>query len=323
VIGLIGAFMTTAYMTRATYLTFFGSPRGAAAGEHHDEVHGLDHGVHDPHAPDVTPPEPLPDEVRVPAMAMAHAAHGDAVSVAAHDTDVAHDVHGAHDSHGGHEAHGPHESPALITVPLVILAFLAVVSGYLNAAPFKIEKFTEWVATAGDGVHFPELAHAEFEWIKAVPSIVLVALGFVVSLAVCKAIYGERRTGLRGITERVAPLRWGYNFLWNKYYLDHLYEKVIVPGLVGPIAKGAYWINQNVLDRTVNEAGIGARKFGGWIYRNIDQRVVDGAVNASGDAARGSGTALQPTSSGKVNQYGALLFGAAAIGALVLVIVNT
>jgi hypothetical protein len=31
IVGLIGAFMTTAYMTRATYLTFFGDPRGAAA----------------------------------------------------------------------------------------------------------------------------------------------------------------------------------------------------------------------------------------------------------------------------------------------------
>ena len=36
VIGLVGAFMTTAYMTRATYLTFFGTARGAAAGVHHD-----------------------------------------------------------------------------------------------------------------------------------------------------------------------------------------------------------------------------------------------------------------------------------------------
>ncbi|NBY61861.1 MAG: hypothetical protein EBQ54_06055 [Actinobacteria bacterium] len=27
-IGLVGAFMTAAYMTRATYLTFFGEPEG-------------------------------------------------------------------------------------------------------------------------------------------------------------------------------------------------------------------------------------------------------------------------------------------------------
>ena len=30
------------------------------------------------------------------------------------------------------------DSPGLIVVPLMILGFLAVVSGYLNAAPFKI-----------------------------------------------------------------------------------------------------------------------------------------------------------------------------------------
>jgi NADH-quinone oxidoreductase subunit L len=44
--GIIGAFMTAAYMTRATYLTFFGKPRGAAAhfmGVEHE--HGaIEHG---------------------------------------------------------------------------------------------------------------------------------------------------------------------------------------------------------------------------------------------------------------------------------------
>ncbi len=278
VVGLTGAFLTTAYMTRATYLTFFGKPRGAAAGEHHDE----------------------------------------------HDTDDAHDIAiaDAHDDHHGDAHAGPHESPALITVPLIILAALAVVSGYLNAAPFKIEKFTEWVANSS-GVAFPELSHVEFTWSAALPSILLVAAGFVVSLGVCVSIYGERTSPLKGITRRVAPLRWIHTFLWNKYYLDDLYEKVIVRGVAGPISSAAYWINQNVIDTIVNRAGISARRTGGWVYRNIDQRVVDGAVNGSGAAARGSGTALQPTQSGKVNQYGALLFGAAAIGALVLVIVNT
>ena len=46
-------------------------------------------------------------------------------------------------------------------------------------------------------------------------------------------------------------------------------------------------------------------------------------LDGSGKAARGTGGALQPTQSGKVNLYGALLFGAAAVGALVLVLVNS
>ena len=45
--------------------------------------------------------------------------------------------------------------------------------------------------------------------------------------------------------------------------------------------------------------------------------------HTSGAAARGTGGALRPIQSGKVNQYGALLFAAAAIGALILVIINT
>ena len=103
---------------------------------------------------------------------------------------------------------------------------------------------------------------------------------------------------------------WGYTFLLNKYYLDDLYEKVIVHGIAGPIARAAYWFNQHVIDGVVNGVGIGGRKAGGWVYRNIDQRVVDGAVNGSGAVARGAGGALRPVQSGKVNQYGALLFGA-------------
>ena len=42
---------------------------------------------------------------------------------------------------------------------------------------------------------------------------------------------------------------------------------------------------------------------------------------APGSVTEGSGEALRPVQSGKVSFYGALLFGAAAIGALILVIV--
>ena len=57
--------------------------------------------------------------------------------------------------------------------------------------------------------------------------------------------------------------------------------------------------------------------------RVLLQGAVDGVVNGSGAAARGTGTALRPTQSGKVGLYGALLFGAAALAALILVLVNS
>ena len=301
VVGLIGAFMTAAYMTRATYLTFFGTARGAAAGHghDHDEAHEL---ADDTHAP-------------------AHVDHGSHL--------VAVDAH-AHGGSSGSEADASHatqhgfvfatESPALLVVPLIILATLAIFSGYLNAAPFHIEKFHHWIESS-IGVEVPEAA--AFKWVNALPSIALVALGFLVSLALCKAVFSDAPSRLKGLTQRNKVLGVGHRFLVNKYYLDALYEKVIVYGIAHPISKAAYWVNQHVLDGIVNGVGKGGKRTGEWIYKNVDQRVVDGAVDGSGAIARGTGGALRPLQSGKVNQYGALLFSAAAIAALVLVIVNT
>lgn len=328
VVGLVGAVLTAAYMTRATYMTFFGEARGAAAGVHHD--------AHDD-------------------------AHGDA-----HDD--AHDAHG--DAHGDH---GPHESPILITAPIAILAALALVSGFLNAAPFDITKFTEWVepssaavtevefaavgpgeavtvvapgqegseegdeAAAGEEAHTgcgfeapetgvcfaPAVPHHEFKWSKGLLSIGLAIGGAVVAGAISIALYTRRDRRLVGLTERNPLFGGAYSFLANKYYLDHLYEKVIVHSIAHPIAKAVYWTNQVVIDGVVNAFGTGSRRIAGLVYKLLDQRVVDGAVNASGAAAQGTGEALRPIQSGKVNQYGALLFAAAAVGAIVLVIVNT
>jgi NADH-quinone oxidoreductase subunit L len=278
IVGLIGAFMTTAYMTRATYLTFFGEPRGAAA----------------------------------------HFVHGD------HHAD-AHDAHAHEPVHASPLPFAKTDSPGLIVVPLLILGFLAVISGYLNAAPFKIHMFERWIESSiglkiGEG-GIPE--PAAFEWVKALPSIALVLAGFLVSLAICVQVFGKAHSPLQGLTRHNRVLRAGHSFLVNKYYLDDLYEKVIVHGIAHPIAAAAYWTNQHVLDGIVNAVGIGGRKTGDWIYKNVDQALVDGAVNGSGAVARGTGGALQPVQSGKVSLYGALLFGSAAVGALVLVLVNS
>ena len=370
IVGLAGAFLTAAYMTRATYLTFFGQPRGASAGEHHEEESHDSHAAHDDHA------------------------------------DHGRDDHAAHDDHA---SHGPRESGWLITVPLVILATLALGSGFLNAAPFgeKWENFKKWVepsaevvsptgiayvvggvgearvasdtptdstvapdaevatdsehatvvegephsemlmATSGEAVmadasgeaHHespcgtetpeqgvcmaPQIHHAPFKWSKAATSMLIVLAGFLLSLFVCIQLYEKKNKKFVGLTERNKVLGFGYKLLVNKYYLDVLYEKIIVRSIAHPIAAAVYWFNQKVLDGVVNGAGTTAKGIAGWVYRNIDQRVVDGAVNGTGSVAQGAGSALRPVQSGKVNQYGALLFGAAAIGALVLVIVNT
>ncbi|MFZ4721026.1 MAG: NADH-quinone oxidoreductase subunit L [Ilumatobacteraceae bacterium] len=297
-IGLIGAFMTAAYMTRATYLTFFGKARGGAA----------------------------------------HFVHGDAHDDGAHD-EILHDLDGL-DTHDHADDHGhvhiehakplpfaPTDSGWPITVPLIILAFLAVFSGYLNAPAFDLHYFEHWLESSmglpfGEGPGtIPE--PPVFTWAAAAPSIILVALGIAVSAFLCTKVFGEEESPFKGLTKRNKVLGAGHTFLVNKYYLDALYEGVIVHAIAHPIARAAYWVNQNILDGVVNNVGIGGRRLGDWVYRNVDQRVVDGAVNGSGATARGAGGALQPVQSGKVSMYGALLFGAASVAALVLVLVNS
>ena len=116
--------------------------------------------------------------------------------------------------------------------------------------------------------------------------------------------------------------RAGYTLLVNKYYLDHLYTDVIVGGIKGPIAKAAYWINQNVhrrrRQRRRRRRRAGAASF---VYDKIDQGVVDGIVNGSGAAAEGCGQLLRRIQTGQVQQYAALLFGGAVVLAGIFIVV--
>jgi NADH-quinone oxidoreductase subunit L len=348
IVGLVGAFMTAAYMMRATYLTFFGEYRGA---EHHADPSTFGH-------------EFAGEDVdQVFAHAGAPAAHATHTVDAGHGTAVADDGHGA--AHGGghddHGAHTPHESPKLITIPLIILAVFSITGGFLNAAAFNIEKFKDWVepasavvavdhlvlrseAAAGSVVPpsataeaqataderpadgqarlFPETGHAPFKWPLALLSLAIALSGFAVSFFVCRALY-DREGKLVGLTRRSKVLGAGYTFLWNKYYLDAAYEKGVVPFFSTVTARASNWVNQNIIDAVVNTAGRSAVKAGDWVYENADQRVVDGIVNGAGRTAEGSGEALRSSQSGKVQQYGAYLFGAAAIGGIILVIVTS
>jgi NADH-quinone oxidoreductase subunit L len=385
-VGLGGAALTAMYMTRATYLTFFGEPRGAAAGEHHDD------GGHDEYATEyretlITPATidrelvmagPAPMSLGAAAAHDDHAAaHGD--DSAGHGDDG--DGHG--DDGDGHGDHGPHESGKLITVPIVILAFFALTAGFANPTPLAGDalglnlgegvellkkyveprhepvKIDETAGHAGESIqlieagaflaaeeggegesdayatgcgrstpepgtvcYFPKVKHAVPELGKILLSLGVVALGYAAAISFCLAYYRNRSQRLVGLTERSRIARGGYLFLKNKYYLDALYQNVFVYFVSRPLAKATYWFNQHVIDGAVNGVGTGGKKTGDWVYRNIDQKLVDGAVNASGTVASETGHGLQPVQSGKVNQYGALLFGAATVGAIVLVILN-
>jgi len=134
-------------------------------------------------------------------------------------------------------------------------------------------------------------------------------------------LYFWKGKGPQNLTERNKVAKAGKTFLENKYYLDHLYTNIIVGSIKKPIAFAANWVNQNVIDRTVNVVGETARDSGKWVYKWIDQGAIDGSVNAVAHGADQSGEGLRAIQSGKVQHYGSLLFGAAAVLAIVFIIV--
>jgi NADH-quinone oxidoreductase subunit L len=242
IVGLVGAFMTAAYMTRCVYLTFFGEYRG----------------------------------------------HGH-----------------------------PHESGPAITVPLIVLAVFAVLAGFLNAVAVHIEKFGEWVEPS---VAFPELVHAEFDLPTAAISLSIAVIG--IGVAAYFWFKREELGALNGLTQRSKAARAGYTFLVNKYYLDALYENVIVASIKGGIANASYWVNQHVIDAVVNGAGRGAKVVGKFTYEKLDQKGVDGVVNGVAEITGESGGLLRYLQSGRVQRYALLLFGAVGILSLILLLAN-
>jgi len=320
IIGLVGAFMTAAYMTRATYLTFFGEPRGASAGHaaHSHDPHGAS-APHDSHAAHVSHGATGPHEsgllITVPLIILSVLALGSGFLNATPFGEswermklwveprasvvIA-------DSYPG----GPGES-------------LKLASGAVPAEESH-SKSVCGSATPEKGVCYaPQLNHAPFKWSKALISLLIVLAGMAISWVLSILVFTERDPRVAGLTSRIKVLGLGHKFLVDKYYLDHLYENVVVRSVAYPISQAAYWFNQNVLDGVLHTVARFAKRLSAWVYKNIDQRVVDTTVNNSAVLTKSVGTAAQPTQSGRVSQYGALLFSAAAIAALVLVIINT
>jgi NADH-quinone oxidoreductase subunit L len=244
IVGIVGAFLTAAYMARCVYLTFFGEYRG----------HG----------------------------------HGE-----------------------------PHESERAITIPLIVLAVFSALAGFINAAPLGIEKFKDWVEPR---IAFPSLVHPDFDYGLAAVSLAIALLGLGIG-----AYFWFRReelTRFKDLTQRSKVAHAGYMFLVNKYYLDDLYENVIVDGTRGAVARASYWINQNVIDGVVNAAGRGTVKLGRATYDVLDQRVVDGAINGIAIETGLAGGEVRKVQSGRVQRYALILFAGVALLALAIYIIN-
>jgi NADH-quinone oxidoreductase subunit L len=184
-----------------------------------------------------------------------------------------------------------HESPRAMTAPLMILAGLSCVAGFLGA-PQLNAVFADWV-------HFGEVHHEPFQYGFAAVSI----LGALAGIAIGYGLYARWRE--RDPLRRLGP---AYSLLERKYFLDDLYLGGIVRPIQYRVSAAVDWTNQRILDGLVNGAAWLTRKVGLGVDV-VDRKAVDGAVNGVGQLTRGSGGLLRYIQSGNVQLYAAVLFG--------------
>jgi NADH-quinone oxidoreductase subunit L len=236
-VGLITAGLTSFYMFRLWFMTFFGEYKpDADLGDGH-------------------------------ALATAHAAP-------AHGVDAHTSSHGHDDGHGHG---GVHESPWVMLGPLVILAVLSVVGGWVGVPEFlkghnEIEHFLSPVMQSGSAVageatgagHDATASHADEaaqekpgeELMLAGSSVGVAALGFFFAWL----FYYKRRDLPDKITAKVHGI---YMMVLHKYYVDEGYGAIFVKPLLA-LSTVVLWrgIDQGVIDGLVNGAGATSKGIG-------------------------------------------------------------
>jgi NADH-quinone oxidoreductase subunit L len=170
------------------------------------------------------------------------------------------------------EAHAePHESPWLMTAPLVVLAVLAATVGFANIGGGLGDVLEGWLPEETHEL----VAEGDFElWI----SIASVGLGLS-GLAVAWAIYSRQLVRADDVRSALEPL---HALVERKYFLDDLYETVIVK-----------WVVLRGL----------ATLLAAW-----DRYVVDGVVNGVARAARLGSEGLRLAQAGQAQLYGTVIF---------------
>jgi NADH-quinone oxidoreductase subunit L len=153
-----------------------------------------------------------------------------------------------HDEHGAHGHGEPHESPAVMWVPLAILAVLSLAGGYIN-----VPRFLEPMFPLAEGGEEAWLVYVSVA--AGLGGIALAYLFYVVS---------------PGLPEVIAGLFGGrpYRLIYDKYRVDELYDAAVVRPVVDG-SRDLLWRVGDVraIDGMVNGAGETARAIGSLLRR--------------------------------------------------------
>lgn len=182
---------------------------------------------------------------------------------------------------GTHEQeHHLHESPSAMTIPLIVLAILAIIGGFVGVPHVlgghnEIAAFLQPVIPAHAVAH-PVSATTEYALMGGVTAAVIAVIVF--AYAQTKNFTAKENTGVAKLLE-------------NKWYVDEIYESIIVK----PVQSIAAFFN-NIFEK----------------------KAIDGGVNGVGRAVNYGGRQARLLQSGRVGTYVLLM----VIGILVLFIVQ-
>ena len=191
------------------------------------------------------------------------------------------DDHGRAHSTRGHGDHGhgaPHESPMVMLVPLMILAALSLVGGFVGYH----NGFEHFLAPVF-GSEFPKTmteGSGNTEWLLMGISVLFSFAGLILAyiLYVSKPYLPQRiADSLNGF----------YTAVLNKYYVDELYAKLFVK----PLVEGSTSI----------------------LWQGVDRKVIDDSVNNAADGARHVSDEVRHMQSGNLRSYAGWIAAGSAV----------
>jgi NADH-quinone oxidoreductase subunit L len=172
-----------------------------------------------------------------------------------------------------HQVH-VHESPKSMTVPLMILAILSVAGGWMAAPQFvgginHFDHFLAPVLSSGVEASQSEAGPTILQALMGAP----VIAGLLGLLLAWWMYIKSPETPEKLATSLSGP----YKLLYGKYFIDEIYQALIVRPLV--------WISENIL------------------WHVVDEGVIDGTVNGVATVSRESGDRLRHANTGNIRSY--------------------
>jgi len=163
-----------------------------------------------------------------------------------------------------HQASHVHESPASMTIPLIVLAVLSVLGGYIGLPPVITEHhvLADWLSSSVENYNVGHLSH-NLEWALMGISTILV---FVMILVARKATQNPTFPEYTGLNKT----------LYNKWYVDELYDNTIVKPLFS-------------LSSSMNNG--------------LEKKGIDGIVNGVGQFVQWGSSKIRMIQSGQIGHY--------------------